>query len=78
VKLAAGDVVVLFTDGVPEARNRAGDQYGYDAPRGLLAGLDTAAMTAAEIMDVIVRDVYRRCGSRLSDDMTVVVIKHTG
>jgi len=81
LELTAGDVVVMFTDGVPEARNRAGDQYGYDAPRELLVRLDTTVMTAEEIKDAIVSDVYRCCGgsgSRLSDDMTIVVIKQLG
>ena len=77
--LGPGDVVVLFSDGVPEARNRAGDLYGYDAPRELLARLDTSDLEASQIKDAIVEDVYRCCGSdRLSDDMAVVVIKVTG
>jgi sigma-B regulation protein RsbU (phosphoserine phosphatase) len=77
--LAPGDVVVLFSDGVPEANNRAGEIYGYDAPRELLARLDTADLGAEQIKDAIVEDVYRCCGSgRLSDDVTVVVIKVTG
>jgi len=79
LSLSAGDVVVLFTDGVPEARDRAGDLYGYDAPRELLARLDSSDLEASQIMDAIVDDVYRCCGiDRLSDDMTVVVIKVTG
>ena len=79
LSLAPGDVVVLFSDGVPEARNRAGDLYGYDAPRELLVRLDTSDLEASEIKDAIVEDVYRCCGShRLSDDMAVVVIKVTG
>ena len=77
--LAPGDVVVLFSDGVPEARNRAGDLYGYDAPKELLARIDTSDLEAEQIKDAIVEDVYRCCGSdRLSDDMTVVVIKVAG
>ena len=77
--LAPGDVVVLFSDGVPEARDRAGELYGYDAPRELLARLDTSDLEAEQIKDAIVEDVYRCCGShRLSDDMAVVVIKVTG
>jgi len=76
LRLAEGDVVVMFTDGVPEARNRAGEQYGYDAPRELLARLETTTLTADRIRDEISRDVYRRCGgSRLNDDMTIVVIR---
>jgi ligand-binding sensor domain-containing protein/serine phosphatase RsbU (regulator of sigma subunit) len=79
LSLAPGDVVVLFTDGVPEARNRDGDLYGYDAPRELLARLDTSDLEASQIKDAIVDDVYRCCGTdRLSDDMAVVVIKVTG
>jgi len=76
LRLAPGDIVVMFTDGVPEALDRAGELYGYDAPRDLLARLDTSALTAEQIKDAIVRDVYRCCGgSRLSDDMAIVVIK---
>jgi len=76
--LTPGDVVVMFTDGVPEARNHADKQYGYDAPRDLLAQLDISALTADQIKEAIVSDVYRFCsGSKLSDDMTIVVIKAT-
>jgi serine phosphatase RsbU (regulator of sigma subunit) len=79
LSLAPGDVVVLFSDGVPEARYRAGDLYGYDAPRELLVRLNTSDLEASQIKDAIVEDVHRCCGShRLSDDMAVVVIKVTG
>jgi serine phosphatase RsbU (regulator of sigma subunit) len=64
---------------LPTARNRDGDLYGYDAPRELLARLDTSDLEASQIKDAIVDDVYRCCGTdRLSDDMAVVVIKVTG
>ena len=76
IRLAPGDVVVMFTDGVPEARNRTGEQYGYDAPRVLLASLDVASMSAEDIKNAVVDDVCNCCDSRFSDDMTVVVIKH--
>jgi serine phosphatase RsbU (regulator of sigma subunit)/streptogramin lyase len=79
LSLAPGDVVVLFTDGVPEARSPSGELYGYDAPRDLLARLDTTGVGAAAIMDAIVTGVHRSCGGgRLSDDLAVVVIKATG
>jgi len=79
LQLTPGEVVVMFTDGVPEAQDRAGAQYGYDAPRELLAKLDVSALTADQIKEAIVGDVYRCCrGSKLSDDMTIVVIKATG
>ena len=75
VTVRPGDVVVVFTDGVPEARNRAGELYGYDAPKRLLRSLDTPNMSAAEIRKAIVDDVQSFCGSApQSDDLTVVVL----
>lgn len=76
VQLEHGDIVVLFTDGVPEARNREHRLYGYSAPRDLLARLETADLTASEIVEILIDDVGRfRNGAEQSDDMAVVVIK---
>ena len=76
VQLAKGDIVVFFTDGVPEARNRESRLYGYNAPRDLVAGLETDDLTAAEIVDILIDDVRRFCnGADQNDDMAVVVIK---
>jgi ligand-binding sensor domain-containing protein/serine phosphatase RsbU (regulator of sigma subunit) len=74
--LADGDIVALFTDGVPEAQNRDGELYGYDAPRQLLAGLDTTGRATRDIIQHIIDDVERfRNGARASDDMAIVVIR---
>jgi sigma-B regulation protein RsbU (phosphoserine phosphatase) len=76
VPLAAGDVVVLFTDGVVEAANRDGVQYGYDAFLSFLGRVDAVALGAAGIRDAVVAEVRRySAGSRLRDDVTVVVVK---
>ncbi|MGD8439611.1 MAG: SpoIIE family protein phosphatase, partial [Holophagae bacterium] len=75
VDLADGDVVVLFTDGVPEAQNRDGELYGYDAPKRLLSALDTDACTTEEILQRLIDDVTGfRNGAQPSDDMAIVVI----
>jgi serine phosphatase RsbU (regulator of sigma subunit) len=74
-RLAPGEAVVVFTDGVPEARNQAGELYGYEALRGLVAGLDPASHSAASMVDAIVADVRRFAGtSRQSDDLALLVI----
>jgi serine phosphatase RsbU (regulator of sigma subunit) len=76
VGLDEGDVVVVFSDGIPEARNRSGELYGYDAPRELLAGLDTSHMDAEQIKNALIRDVQGFSGrDRPNDDIAVVVIK---
>jgi len=76
VELAEGDIVILFTDGVPEARNRESGLYGYDAPRDLIAGLETTERTAEDIVRILLADVEQFSdGAEQSDDMAVVVIK---
>jgi serine phosphatase RsbU (regulator of sigma subunit) len=76
VHLAAGNVVVVFSDGVPESCNHSSGQYGYDRPRDLLAGLDVSNLSAESIGDTLIQDARRFAGgSHLRDDMTVVVIK---
>lgn len=76
VPLAPGDVVVLTTDGVAEAFNREGTQYGYDAFLSFVGGLETDGLSAAGIRDALIAEVRRfSAGSRLRDDVTVLVVK---
>jgi sigma-B regulation protein RsbU (phosphoserine phosphatase) len=76
VTLRPGDVVVLYTDGVPEALDRHGAQYGYEALATLVRRLDTEALSAREIREAIVREVSRFSGGRRAeDDMALVVVK---
>ncbi|MDL1951643.1 hypothetical protein FBQ97_17770, partial [Acidobacteria bacterium ACD] len=76
VPLSTGDVVVLYTDGVPEATDRGGTQWGYDALAGFLRGLPAASLTARQIRDAIVAEVHRVSGGPgLADDVALVVVK---
>ncbi|MGC9523956.1 MAG: GAF domain-containing SpoIIE family protein phosphatase [Limnospira sp.] len=74
VKLHPGDVVVLFTDGITEAENTQGMQYGLDRLcEGVVRHHD---QSAEAIKDAIVADVYNYIGSqRIFDDITLVVLK---
>ncbi len=71
VALAPGDLLLLYSDGLPEAVNAAGEAFGYDAMRSLLRqGGD-------------VRQVHDRCARALAahvgaeplrDDVTLVAV----
>ncbi|HER44524.1 MAG TPA: hypothetical protein ENO08_08710, partial [Candidatus Eisenbacteria bacterium] len=76
IELAAGDVLVLYTDGVTESRNRAKEFYGYEGLERLVGELDSAAMSAKEIKDSIVADVklFSQDTPQM-DDLTVIVVK---
>jgi sigma-B regulation protein RsbU (phosphoserine phosphatase) len=73
--LGPGDAVILYTDGVPEAANRHGTQYGYEALATFVARLDTT-LSATAIKEAIVREVARFSGgARARDDVAVVVVR---
>jgi len=74
VGLQAGDVLLLYTDGVSEAESPAGEQFG---TRRLERSLERLASgTAFEILKGVVDDVTAWAGERgVSDDLTVVVLK---
>ncbi len=74
VTLAPGTLLVAYTDGVSEARNETGDEYGEDRIAALLDGCRdrSAAEVCASVLDAIRR--FR--GSRQDqDDVTVLVVR---
>jgi len=76
VALLPGDVVVLHTDGLPEAVDGGGRPYGYERLQRRLAALDPLRLSAAGIRDALLADVARfAAGSRRQDDVAVVVVK---
>jgi serine phosphatase RsbU (regulator of sigma subunit) len=73
-QLAVGSAVVLYTDGVVEAR-RGGELYGDDRLDALLA--DSAELSAAALARAVVDDCRAFTGGDLTDDCAVVVIRRT-
>lgn len=79
VALEPGDVVLLCTDGVPEAMLPGGTQLGYDALLELVDRLDTRHMDARAVVEAVVAEVRRATrGVGQSDDMAVVAIRYRG
>jgi sigma-B regulation protein RsbU (phosphoserine phosphatase) len=77
VRLDPGDTIVIFSDGVSEALNNAGEEFG-DAR--LLAVCSTAAeLTAQSLVGEILAAVRQfTLGAAQSDDITVMVIRYLG
>lgn len=76
IVLNPGDVLVLFTDGIPEAQDSVCRFYEYRRMESLLKNMDTESLTASQIKLAIIDDALAFCGSAAqNDDMTVVVIK---
>lgn len=74
VPLEPGDTLVLYTDGITEAEDPDGAQYGLDRLCAVAQAHHTA--DAASIKDAIIDDVQRFINfQKVFDDITVVVIK---
>ena len=71
--LAPGDTVVLYTDGIVEARTTGGEQFGEERLRALVE--HAAGATPEELIVRIVGAVDRHtAGSPPKDDSTLVVL----
>jgi len=72
--LAAGDRIVLFTDGIIEARNKAGDLFGYETFLGHIG--TQRHLPPREFADFIIARMseWTGQGDRFDDDVTLLVI----
>ena len=77
VPLNAGDVVVLYTDGIPEAWRGEEENFGMDRLREAVKKYSKAG-SAQEIHDGIIKEVREFMGDTpQADDITLLVIKRT-
>jgi serine phosphatase RsbU (regulator of sigma subunit)/class 3 adenylate cyclase/tetratricopeptide (TPR) repeat protein len=78
-QMEPGDVLVIYTDGLTEAQNAAGEYFG---EAGLRASLKTILQKttcespeSGEVLAALLGDIHRFVGDRpLADDLTMVVL----
>jgi sigma-B regulation protein RsbU (phosphoserine phosphatase) len=72
VRLDPGNKMLLFTDGITEATNTQGEEYG---EARLLAGLDgDSRIETAVLHRKLMQDVSDFCQNTFADDATLVLI----
>ena len=77
VKLGLGDLVVLFTDGIPEGRNAQSEDFTEERLQSLV--LNHRGLSAAQLSQRIIGDVQGfATGTEPCDDITLVIIKRNG
>ena len=75
-KLAPGDVLVIYTDGVSEAgESEDGDSEEFGEERLIAAIRKQQRQSAAEILDGILSEVQQFSQGEQADDMTLIVAK---
>jgi len=68
------DLLVLFTDGVSDARNRAGERLGEEQVLKIVRSL--AGAEPSTILDRVIEALHEhRDGAPLRDDLTIVVLR---
>jgi ligand-binding sensor domain-containing protein/serine phosphatase RsbU (regulator of sigma subunit) len=76
VALQPGDVLVFFSDGVPEARNGEGEFFGNERLRTVFASAAALADSAVAVKKGIIAAIQAFSGSsRQFDDITLVVVR---
>ncbi|MFC4554656.1 PP2C family protein-serine/threonine phosphatase [Georgenia faecalis] len=74
-RLQPGDKVVLYTDGITEARAEDGSFFGLDRLIGILERCSTDGTPASETVRLTVQDVLRHQRDVLQDDATMVLVE---
>ena len=70
--IAAGDRVVFYTDGITEARNSEGEEYGEE--RFAAAAVAARALPVEALKDALFADVTAFSCGKFEDDATLIVV----
>ncbi len=69
-----GDIMVLYTDGITEAKNRHGEEFGYDRLRNVVR--ENKNRAANDIQRAIIERLFEFIGNdAINDDYTTVIIR---
>jgi serine phosphatase RsbU (regulator of sigma subunit) len=71
--LMAGDVLVFYTDGVTEAENQRGEEFGMERLSATV--LRSSSLSAEDLSNNIYNSAADFCGDDFNDDMTILVVK---
>lgn len=77
VEFQRGDLLVLYSDGISEAMNSAGEEFGAETLKSLVAR--HMHEPAGELIELILAEVQRHMGGfPQHDDMTLMLIRRKG
>ncbi len=72
--LESGDLIGIFSDGVYEAHNSDGDEFGEERILEILAKNPDGR--CAELRDAVLDDVRSFAGGDLGDDATALLVRY--
>ena len=75
VQLQAGDVLLFYSDGLPEAKNEKNQEYTFERTREYVETMGTDAMSSTEICLAIKKHIQQFSNYTMRDDTTVICLK---
>ena len=73
LQLHPGDTVIAYTDGVIEAENQSGEEWGVDGIRR--AAVESKAKDANDLVDAIFTSLDEFSRGRQTDDATIIAVR---
>jgi sigma-B regulation protein RsbU (phosphoserine phosphatase) len=70
--LESGDQLILYTDGLTEAMNSDGLEFG--EANLTRVGSQNMRLSAIQMLEILKREVNQHCGGCFQDDLTLVVV----
>jgi serine phosphatase RsbU (regulator of sigma subunit) len=69
-----GDIMILYTDGVTEAKDAKGEEFGYERLAAMVC--DLRDLTPAQAQDHMIHKLYEFSGTEnIDDDYTTMIVK---
>jgi len=69
IRLASGDRLLLYTDGVSEAANNVAEEFGYQR---IAVAVASARASAPDCQRRVMEEVMKFCGGEFGDDVTLL------
>ncbi len=74
IDYAVGDVMVLFTDGITEAKSKKGEEFGLERLQETMA--EVVAKSPREMQEHLISQLYEYTGTEeIDDDYTTMIVK---
>lgn len=74
ISYASGDIMVLYTDGITEAKDQKGEEYGDDRLKNTL--MQVTEKEPREISEFMISQLYEYSGTHMiNDDYTTMIVK---
>lgn len=73
--LEPGDRILLYTDGVVESRDEAGEQFGLERFTDYIIRSTAAGQNAPEVLRLLIHAILAHQHNELSDDATILMIE---